>query len=164
MQLWQHKPGLQTWWRRCSWAVRWAPHTAAGPRQTSGVLLLAHSGPYGNNCSGVARREEDKGEREQSNDVSKLLSLYTNHIKMTSMHNHQRHAATEAITKDKWANSSPHITAGLYIITLLALTLASDPPCYMITHLPSPHRFHLQACPFLRNLWYMSDHKIFTQS
>lgn len=62
------------------------------------------------------------------------------------MHNHQRHKATGAITKDKRANSSPHITVGLYIITLLALTLASDPLCYTNTHLPSPYCFHLQAC------------------
>lgn len=36
---------------------------------------------------------------------------------MTNMHNHQRRAATAAITEDKWANSSPYITVGLYIIT-----------------------------------------------
>lgn len=88
---------------------------------------------------------------------------------MTNMHNHQRHAATGAITKDKCANSCLHITAGLYIITLLALTLASDPPCYTNTHLPSPHRFHLQACPLFKKkkktsgiraiIKYSSSHK-----
>lgn len=56
------------------------------------------------------RHQERGGQRwgrEESKDVRKLWSLYTNHIKMTNMHNHQRHAATGAITEDKWANSSP---------------------------------------------------------